>query len=267
MPNFYFLNTGNTDFNTGSNWSDTDNGISINAVPAAIDNVFFTANSGDCISPLVSVTIGTLTCTGYTKTLTLSDYFIVNGNIVLGSAMKIASAVIWTHQPRLVMGVNASITTNGVIIPWFTTGIGIVMTLLDQLNAVTLTHPFGASSAVTYAGLFGWSVRELIIGNAGGNTITLQAGITYKVGKYIHTAEKGSAHGKIISSDSFGHVKAILTVTGEINIGYVDFTDIDASGGRPLYPFNGLVNNCDNIFTMTDIIYPPNRTAAKSFVN
>jgi hypothetical protein len=204
MANFYFLNTGDTAFNNGANWSTTDNGAPVNAIPANADDTFFTINSGDCIVGSTTV-ISTITFIGYTKTFTI----------------------------------NATFT-------------------ITNLMQVT-------SGNVLWAGSQGWTTRNFVNLGTTGSTTTLIAGKTYIVKeKYIRTTEKGSAHGKVISS--VPGTKAILTVAGNTNIGYIDFTDIDAHFGRPLYPFNGLVNNCDNIFPMTDIIYPANRTAASSII-
>lgn len=205
MANFYFLNTGNTDWNTGSNWSLTDGGVTANFVPSPLDNALFTVNSGACTIS-VSVTIANITFTGY-----VSKAFTVNAAFTVTDTMQ----------------------TSGGTVQW--------------------------------AGTVGWIVKNLAnLGNTGDTTILI-AGLTYLVKeRYTRTNEKNSAHGKVISS--VAGTKAIFTVMGGINIGYVDFTDINASGGRTLYPFNGVVTNCNNIISMTDKIEPVNRTVASSSI-
>jgi hypothetical protein len=192
MADYYFRNTGNNAWEVTTNWSASDGGPSIGAVPAVTDNVFFTANSGPCN---------------------------VNSAIVIANITFSSSIFIFT------------IAVSG-----------------GSLN-VTDTMQISAGG-VSFGGA-GWTTRNYINLSTTGNTTTLTAGYTYTVnGKYIRSSERGSAHGKVVSS--IGGTKAILTVKGEINLGYVDFTDIDASAGRPLYTFNGVVTNCINISTMSD---------------
>jgi len=70
--------------------------------------------------------------------------------------------------------------------------------------------------------------------------------------------KSGTTHGSIKSATA--GTKVQFNVTGQCNIGYMDFTDIDASGGRPIYTFNGVISNCVNIINMTDKVSQPNTT-------
>jgi hypothetical protein len=192
MADYYFRNTGNGAWEVTTNWSASDGGPSINAVPLTGDNAFLTANSGFCIINS-AITIANIIFSGYV--------FNFNINISGGS-----------------------------------------------LNVTDTMHI--SAGGVSFTGT-GWTTRNYINLSTTGNTTVLTSGYTYTVnGKYVRSSERGSAHGKVVSS--IGGTKAILTVKGEINLGYVDFTDIDASAGRPLYTFNGVVTNCINISTMSD---------------
>ena len=48
MAIYYFRNTGNTDWNTASNWSLNDGGTASGAIPTTTDDAYFTSNSGNC---------------------------------------------------------------------------------------------------------------------------------------------------------------------------------------------------------------------------
>lgn len=149
----------------------------------------------------------------------------------------------------------ANITFVGYINKAFTTNAQFAVIDAMQISGGT----------VQWAGTVGWTVKNFLnLGNTGETTILI-AGLTYLVKeKYIRTNEKSNAHGKVISS--VAGTKAIFTVMGSINIGYVDFTDINASAGRTLYPFNGVISNCNNIISMTDKIEPVNKTVASSSI-
>ena len=58
MATYYFRNTGNTAWNTASNWSLTDGGGPTGVVPTATDDAYFTSNSGSCV---VAGTVGVCT--------------------------------------------------------------------------------------------------------------------------------------------------------------------------------------------------------------
>lgn len=158
---------------------------------------------------------------------------------------------------------NCTVDITATVMNVTFTGYNKTMTLNAAFTVQNLLQV--TSGDITWAGNFGFVTKDFIsLGNTGGTT-TLKAGLTYTIReRYIRTSERGILHGKVVSSVPGS--KAILKVSGDINIGYVNFTDIDASQGRTLYPFNGVVTRCINIISMTDMIYPPNRTNAKSFI-
>jgi hypothetical protein len=78
------------------------------------------------------------------------------------------------------------------------------------------------------------------------------------------SSRRGDIHGLIRSATA--GVKVNLTVTGNCNIGYMDFTDINASGGRTLYSFNGVITSCINIVSMTDKIVSADNTVESSLM-
>jgi hypothetical protein len=250
MANFYFLNTGNTDFATGSNWSATDGGATVNAVPASADDVFLTALSGNCTLSGSAATIKSFTCIGYTRIFTYDNTTLnVQGNITLGAGMTIVRVSASVIADHIAMTVSGALTTNGIFMPSFQPSGAITVTLSDTLKA-DLLYIAGSTSNVTFAGSFGFDVKRFVRGTTAGNTIIIVSGITYKTGDYTCLTEKGSAHGKLRAS--IPGTKSNFIVTGTCNAAYIDYTDIDASGGRQILTFNGVITNCNNILQLLD---------------
>src|SRR6266542_3204194 len=89
MANRYFRNTGNTSWGVTSNWSATDGGGSVGFTPNNADDVFFTANSGNCVLNTVGVA-KSVTLTGFTGTLTMTNALQVYGNLTFYPGNTIA---------------------------------------------------------------------------------------------------------------------------------------------------------------------------------
>lgn len=131
----YFLNIG-TNWQSTANWSDTDGGAGGFSVPTSADDVFLTANSGNCSTTSTLGSAKTLTCTGYINTLTITGgYLQVYGDIILGAGMSIVVAA----NQYLVTMTTATLTTNGIIIPRLMfNGPSAIVTLADNCNATLL---------------------------------------------------------------------------------------------------------------------------------
>lgn len=100
MARYWVGGTASWDATAGTKWALTDGGAGGQAVPTAADDVYFTAASG-----AVTVTQGaayaalckTLTCTGFTGTLSgNSSYIKVSGTVVLAAGMTATTLYIWT---------------------------------------------------------------------------------------------------------------------------------------------------------------------------
>jgi len=267
--NLYFRNTG-TSWADPNNWSDTDGGASAGVIPTDIDDVFFTANSGNAVQDTgILTTIQSLNCTGYTGTLSLdgivgaTSYGInIGGNLTLSAGMRlVANADILLS--RIGILVSSNVTTNGVAIPYLMFfGLTTIATLMDTLHVDRLA--FATNGAPTFAGSFGFIANSFHNGDPNGRTITLSPGNTYMTGSYTSISNDDATHGKIVSS--IPGTMAKFTVTGDEQVAHTDFTDIDASGGRPIYTFKGVVTNCININSFVEPVEQPDRTVAHSFI-
>ena len=93
MADRYFVGSGN--YGDPARWSATDGGAGGQSVPTDADAVYFTANSGDCTINTIRVA-GSVTCTGYTGTLTMSYALTIYGSLTLASGMTIAGSATLT---------------------------------------------------------------------------------------------------------------------------------------------------------------------------
>lgn len=167
MATYYFRNTGDVNWGTATNWSLSDGGPADGAVPTAADGARFTANSGNCTTNTSSRVCLTLICTGYIRTLTLTNQLTVGGTITLSATMTIAGVA------RLLLSASATITGNGCLIPLLRIGSAgsITCTLGDVLSVNDLL--VAGNNAATFT-INGNSINintNLTIGT-GGNTNT-----------------------------------------------------------------------------------------------
>jgi hypothetical protein len=123
MANYYFRNTGNTDFGTASNWSLSDGGPADGLSPIVGDNAYFTSNSGDCTLTTGTRSMGGMIFAGvgagdYSGTLTIAAGAAFNvsttgsfpASIILSSTMTILGS--GTLQQTNALG-TITFTSNG----------------------------------------------------------------------------------------------------------------------------------------------------------
>lgn len=246
MASRYFRNTGNLSWATTTNWSATDGGASVGAIPTTADDVFFTSNSGNCNVGTNAVGL-TLNCTGYTNTLTILTGITVtiSGNVTLGSGMGLAV----TGTGALTVSGTCTFISNGKTVPTLVITATSTFTPSGALNVTTLTL-----GACTFVGGTGWTAVTCSFPTAGSNT-TFVSGTTYNItGTLQTTGADGGTH-QLIKSSTPGS-KTNINLTGNCNLGYMDCTDINATG-RPIYTFNGTVTTCTNVFQLVDYIANP----------
>src|SRR5580765_1899040 len=264
MATLYFKNTGNTSWSTIGNWSTTDGGASSGTVPTSADDVLLTALSGNCIID-VAVTIKSLNCTGYTGTLTFNANltFSTSGvNIIFGSGMIMVGG---TFGIVLNASGTYTITSNGVLIPTLLPSyiFGVTVIAMDTLNINIVKY----TGDTIWSGNFGFIVTEYLLNNFSALNTTLKVGNNYIIkGRLAQLLTSGTGSLPTFKS-SIGGTRATLTCTGEVTVANTKFTDIDASGGRTIYCFNGTITNCVNIVSMTDRIAPVNSTITASVIS
>ena len=120
-------------------------------------------------------------------------------------------------------------------------------------NIFSITNSF-ATYTVTFAGTNGFSTNTLQGLNSLSNLV-LTYGNTYTITNaftYLYQTTAGNT--PTVKSSSTGN-KVVLTLNqgATCQLGYVNFTDVDASNGRTITTFDGTLSNTLNILSFTDI--------------
>ena len=111
MATYYFRNVG-TNWGDASNWSLTDGGLATGAVPTALDDAYFTSNSGNCTVNATARVCKTLIFSGvgagnYANTFTVSNNVTVSGNVTLSATMTVSGS------SNLRIDATSTLTSNG----------------------------------------------------------------------------------------------------------------------------------------------------------
>ena len=211
MASYYF-------HNQGGNWTDTTKwaasdasallNINDGATPTASDDVFLTANSGQCTISAVSVG-KSLTCTGYTGTLTQSSTLTISGSVTLVAGMT------FTYTTgTLSINATGTLTTGGLLLGNVSTAGTGTLTLGDNLSfRATKTNTLSLGASTADLALNGFTIA----GNSAVNRIL------------IHAATLGSA-------------RTITNTTG--TFANADFRDITFSAVADYSAITGLSGDC-----------------------
>lgn len=171
---FWVGGTANWDGTAGTKWATSSGGPGGASVPTSADDVYFTSQStGTCTISAGNTGAKSITCTGFTGTLTGTSAITVSGSVTLGAGMT------YSHTGEVTFNGTGTLTTAGKV---FTSvrvnGIGITLTLGDALNisfgrlAVTQGTFNTANFSVT-AGSLDFSSSSTRTINLGSSTISL----------------------------------------------------------------------------------------------
>jgi uncharacterized protein with beta-barrel porin domain len=120
-------------------------------------------------------------------------------------------------------------------------------------------------NSISFIGTSGFTVGTLklqgIFNNAG--IYTFIPGVDYRVTAFIDGSSTAPNIRTVKSTVNGTKAKFILNVGATCSIANINFTDIDASGGRVINTFMGAVANCINVNTFAD----PIRTMSKAFIS
>src|SRR6185436_18909683 len=144
MANRFFVNGGvNNNWGTTGNWSTTSGGAGGSSVPSSTDDVFLDGNSPNCTVNTSTRSCKSLTCTGYTNTLTLAAQLDIFGNCTLVSGMT------FTHGSQLVR-IRGTCTLTSAGKTFFGLTILSATTLADNLDVDGTLTTSAALSLVTF---------------------------------------------------------------------------------------------------------------------
>lgn len=124
---------------------------------------------------------------------------------------------------------------------------------LTVSNNLSITNGL-AIHTVTFAGGYGFSTYELQGLNSLSNLV-LTYGNTYTVtNAMVYLWQTTAGNTPTIKSSSAGNKVALTLNQGaSCQLGFVNFIDVDASGGRTITTFDGTLSNTLNITSFTDI--------------
>lgn len=178
---------------------------------------------------------GTITFPGITTNTTTYTY--VSGTVTISGAITqiTGTGITFNNCGTLTFG---TLSFNPIVCTITLSGTN------PNINFSTIT--IAAASAVTWAGTGNITCGTLNL-NSNGN-FTLIAGKSFTINTaFTSIAGTSAAHTPIKSS--VGGTKAILTLTqgASQNLGFVNFTDIDASLGKTIGTFNGTIATSNNV--------------------
>lgn len=175
MANRYWVGgAASWDGTVGTKWATTSGGAGGASVPTSADDVFLDANSGTGTVTIASGNTGakSLTCTGFTGTLSGTSTLTVSGNVTLSTGMSTTTGV------SLIINATSTVISAGKTIGTFQiNGSGITVTLGDALTvAGTMTVTAGTFTSdnfnVTASSLSSNNSNTRTI-NLGSSTVTL----------------------------------------------------------------------------------------------
>ena len=247
MANRYWVNGGTGNWSSTTNWSATSGGASGASVPGSADDVFFD-NLGNSNSSVNSnfIVLSVNVSSGYTSTLNITSNFTltVTVNIILGASMTIAGTGF------LVLGsqTNASITSNGVVIPNFrithqSTGTPLTFTLNDVITC-SGNLEIGNGNNNQNCTINGNSI------NATGNISILgnNASLSRTNGTTVLNIN-GTGNQTLLSNSGVLHLGTnINKASGTLTIGSVSFPLFRFGGNKTLTYITGAVSVFTNTF-------------------
>lgn len=149
MANRYWVGgTATWDGTAGTKWALTSGGAGGQAVPTAADDVFFDGASGTVTCTVSGTRVAkSITCTGFTGTLTNGGVLQVSGNVTLVSGMTYSGGTLRLVATSTLISAGKTLSTLEV------SGAGITATLGDALNTtvITLTQGTLDTSASNYS--------------------------------------------------------------------------------------------------------------------
>jgi hypothetical protein len=185
--------------------------------------------------------------------LTFAGNVTVSGTVD-GTNITWSSGTITTTGSTLSLGASSTLNTTGMTWENVTLTAAITVTINSLLAAVTLTEP---NAAVTWAGTAGY-----VIGTRTNTTITatrittLTAGNTYTITTAFNTVSAAAQTVRFTFTSSHATNRAFLVLGpgATQDIGFLDPTRIDASGGQPIFSYHGVITDSPNWFATVPIV-------------
>jgi hypothetical protein len=118
--------------------------------------------------------------------------------------------------------------------------------------AALLNYQVG--TIVTWAGTAGFSVDNWTISNVTTNAHVLNSGRIYTVNSaFTASSAVGNVHVSLRASAPGSAANLTVVPGATLNLSYIDFTDINASGGRTVWVFDPVLSGTTNIRALNDL--------------
>jgi len=224
-------------------------------------NATLTGNAGIRTSGNVSFGGGG-TCNLFIRILELAGNLTISGNGFWGNSISIkyiSGTVTSTYSPIIYLG-GVVFDTFPINWPNITLGGAGTFTLNSLLLVSgTLTLDYGSN---TFLGTAGFTVGTLTTSSTILNNINFifNTGNTYTITSSLYAVGTLSNPTVFRSIDAVSRVNFVLN-NGASCTSNINFTRIDASGGRPINAWNGTITDCINVRSFTDL-----RTVSTGFI-
>tara|TARA_R110000868_G_C10948744_1_gene767653 strand:+ start:2094 stop:3659 length:1566 start_codon:yes stop_codon:yes gene_type:complete len=183
----------------------------------------------------------------------------ISGSITLstnvsyrGGTLKYITGTVTTAGSTLNLLAACTLDTNGMTWDTVIPTTGTTLTLNSLFACTTFSS---SAAALTFGGSGGFSIGTYNWTTAATtNTLTLTAGNTYIVTNAFTATSWGSGAGfRATVQSSSGTTRANLTLSGSATTNTQhNFTRIDASGGNPIFTWNGTVTDSPNVIVFGD---------------
>lgn len=185
----------------------------------------------------------------------LSGAISVTGSVSFsGGVMTNNSATVTSTGSTLSCSASTTFDTAGIIWNNITLGGTSQTYTINSLLSATGTMTINGAVAMTFAGSSGFAVGTLTSSALNSFVHTLVHGVTYTVTTAFNCFKSIFSSLAIWTSDD-ATVKVIFNFqNGAACNVMASFTRFDASGGRPIYAFNGTITSCSNIFNFSDAL-------------
>jgi hypothetical protein len=181
------------------------------------------------------------------------------GNLIFGgSLLRWVSGTFPVSTLGLICNGSTTLETNPIIFSGFNTAGSVTVTLNSLLTATGAFVPGSGGTPISFIGAAGFDIGTFTPSVSSGVALVLKNGNTY----IIRNITGGIGSAAPIQSDSLTlRANLILPQGGTCNT-RVNFTRIDASGGRTINTWNGVVTDCINVRSYNDL-----RTVASFTIN
>jgi len=206
------------------------------------------ATSGDAKVILTGGTWSGSSATGIANDIDLQGNVTISTNVYYRTGiLTYVSGTITTTSSTLNLTDNCTLNTDGMSWNNITLSNTTAKTYtISSLLSVLDTFTIGTGATTTFAGTAGWTAATVTNASTGATTVNFKEAITYTITTSLdaHTTRNGSSL-LLTSSHASTKAKIVMTNPSTCNL-LADLTRIDASGGRTLNSFGGVVTDCIN---------------------